>query len=173
MSYLLRKFSYSKWSKNKGLEPDFFNADSITGCTRTLRNKLSLWVSDTKDYNSEYVEKIIVALATTMPAPDTIDLVWLEEEWFHRHNMPLELNVGNSEYESVNDKHRDVAELTHHGLALFGAHLMQQLENKENYSRINKSKLIALVDKWMQQEKEFNIDDLGEKWREPLEKLHN
>lgn len=77
--------------ENKGLSPDEFSADSITGCTRTTANKLSVWRSETTDFKSDYVEKLIVALATTMPSPATIDLVWLKEEWFL--NMELHWKI--------------------------------------------------------------------------------
>lgn len=77
MTYLLRKISHSKWECNKGRAPDNISADAITGCTRTSNNTLSVWVSDSIDFQDESVEKIIVALATTMSEPATIDLVWL------------------------------------------------------------------------------------------------
>lgn len=171
MTFLLRKFSYPKWEKNKGLSSDDFSADSITGCTRTTANKLSVWRSDTTDFKSDYVEKLIVALATTMPSPATIDLVWLREEWFADKGILLEDNPGDTKYESVNNLHKDIASLNHKLLAMVGSHMLEQLEVADNYLRINKRDLINLVVKWMRAEGEFTIDDLEEKWQEQLNKL--
>ncbi|WP_226926399.1 hypothetical protein [Klebsiella aerogenes] len=171
MTFLLRKFSYPKWEKNKGLTPDEFSADSITGCTRTTANKLSVWTSETTDFESDYVEKLIVALATTMPAPATIDLVWLKEEWFNENGITLEKNSGDTKYESVNNLHRDIAKLNHKLLAMVGSHMLEQLDGAGNYLRVNKRELIRLVVKWMEAEGEFNIDDLEEKWQEKLSEL--
>lgn len=171
MTFLLRKFSYPKWEKNKGLSSDDFSADSITGCTRTTANKLSVWRSDTMDFKSDYVEKLIVALATTMPSPATIDLVWLREEWFSDKGIILEDNPGDTKYESVNNLHKDIASLNHKLLAMVGSHMLEQLEGTDNYLRVNKRDLINLVVKWMRAEGEFTIDDLEEKWQEQLKKL--
>ncbi|EGI5543939.1 hypothetical protein V6206_16735 [Enterobacter hormaechei] len=171
MTFLLRKFSYPKWEKNKGLSSDDFSADSITGCTRTTANKLSVWRSDTTDFKSDYVEKLIVALATTMPSPATIDLVWLREEWFAEKGILLEDNPGDTKYESVNNLHKDIASLNHKLLAMVGSHMLEQLEGADNYLRVNKRDLINLVVKWMRAEGEFTIDDLEEKWQEQLKKL--
>lgn len=171
MTFLLRKFSYPKWEKNKGLSPDEFSADSITGCTRTTANKLSVWRSETTDFKSDYVEKLIVALATTMPSPATIDLVWLKEEWFFEHGITLEDNPGDTKYESVNNLHSDIANLNHRRLAMVGSHMLEQLEEAGNYLRVSKRELISLVVKWMEKEGEFTIEDLEEKWQEQLNKL--
>ncbi|HEM6742727.1 TPA: hypothetical protein ACPY0B_003796 [Citrobacter farmeri] len=170
MTFLLRKFSYPKWEKNKGVRPECYTADSITGCTRTTANKLSVWRSDTVDFKADSVEKLIVALATTMPAPATIDLVWLREDWFEEQGIALENNPGDTKYESVNGLHKDISNLNHRLLAMVGTHMLEQLDIDGNYLRVSKRDLIALVIKWMEADKEFSIDDLEEKWQEQLGK---
>ncbi|MEJ8834756.1 hypothetical protein [Enterobacter cloacae] len=117
------------------------------------------------------MEKLIVALATTMPSPATIDLVWLREEWFAEKGILLEDNPGDTKYESVNNLHKDIASLNHKLLAMVGSHMLEQLEGADNYLRVNKRDLINLVVKWMRAEGEFTIDDLEEKWQEQLKKL--
>ncbi|WP_228483437.1 hypothetical protein [Lelliottia nimipressuralis] len=170
MTFLLRKFSYPKWEKNKGLSSDDYSADSITGCIRTTANKLSVWHSDTLDFKAESVEKLIVALATTMPSPATIDLVWLKEEWFSENEIILENNLGVTKYESVNELHKDISGLNHKLLAKVGTHMLEQLDGEGNYLRVSKRELINLVVKWMETDREFSIDDLEDKWQEQLMK---
>ncbi|EOC2361161.1 hypothetical protein WB334_23045 [Escherichia coli] len=173
MTYLLRKISHSKWECNKGRAPDNISADAITGCTRTSNNTLSVWVSDSIDFQDESVEKIIVALATTMSEPATIDLVWLDSQWFEDKGINISRTEGNTLYKSVNHLHRDLSELNHRKLAEVGEHILEQLKSKDYYKRILKSELIALVFKWQQRDGDFDIDDLGQKWSKSLNKLIN
>lgn len=80
MTYLLRKINSNKWQPNVGKESARHSADAITGCTRTKSNTLSVWHSETKDFNEESVKNLIVGLAIAMPQPAKIDLLWLEED---------------------------------------------------------------------------------------------
>ncbi|MBF4178960.1 hypothetical protein ISP11_13905 [Lelliottia nimipressuralis] len=137
---------------------------------RTTANKLSVWHSDTLDFKAESVEKLIVALATTMPSPATIDLVWLKEEWFSENEIILENNLGVTKYESVNELHKDISGLNHKLLAKVGTHMLEQLDGEGNYLRVSKRELINLVVKWMETDREFSIDDLEDKWQEQLMK---
>ncbi|HBE2401739.1 TPA: hypothetical protein KL340_004969, partial [Escherichia coli] len=69
---------------------------------------MSVWVSDSIDFQDESVEKIIVALATTMSEPATIDLVWLDSQWFEDKGIDISRTEGNTLYKSVNHLHRDL-----------------------------------------------------------------
>jgi hypothetical protein len=171
MAYLLRKISHSKWECNKGRTSDDISADAITGCTRTSNNTLSVWNSDSTNFQDELVEKIVVALATTMSEPATIDLVWLDSQWFDERGIDIAHTAGNTLYKSVNNFHRDLSELNHRKLAEVGEHILEQLNSKGLYKRILKSELIALVFKWQQRDGDFDIDDLGPKWAKSLNKL--
>ncbi|PRB57230.1 hypothetical protein CQ001_19130 [Erwinia billingiae] len=143
----------------------------MTGCTRTSDNTLSVWLSNTKDFNSESVEKLVVALATTMNEPATIDLVWLEPEWLSQKGITISTTLGDTRYKTVNELHRDISALNHKKLADVGEHILVQLENKENYKRYLKNELIALVLKWQKIDKDFEFEELGPKWQKVLDKL--
>ncbi|WP_036626524.1 hypothetical protein [Pantoea sp. AS-PWVM4] len=173
MAFYLRKFSRAKWDFNVNLEPSMFTADAITGCTRTNKNKLSIWLSETNDFNDESVQKLIVALATTMTEPASIDLIWLDPTWFESKGYLIEKNDGKTRYSRVNFLHRDIADLNHTDLAEVGSHIIHQLTVHGAYKKVLKSDLLALVYKWLITDGDFEIDDLNEKWHEPLLKLAN
>ncbi|EOQ22854.1 MULTISPECIES: hypothetical protein [Citrobacter] len=171
MGHLLRKFSLAKWEPNRGIDSQDISADAITGCTRTSNNTLSVWSSTTQDFASEEVEKLIVALATTMNEPAAIDLIWLEDEWLQSNGIELVSSSGGSKYKSLNNKHKDLASLKHSSLSLVGEHILSQMQDDTKFKRITKKELIKLVVKWMNADKEFNIDELKEKWRNPIMNL--
>lgn len=170
MSYLLRKISISKWQPNLSLQPESYTADAITGCTRTNKNTLSVWSSETLDFNSEDVEKLIVALATTMQTPDAIDLIWLESGWLQNEGVTIVETVGNSKFSDVNHMHRDLSYINNTSLSKVGQHIVEQY-NKDRglyYKRISRPHLIALMSKWVKDRQVVNLDDLNEKWQKVL-----
>lgn len=78
---------------------------------------------------------------------------------------------GEYKYKSLNDKHKDLTCLKHSSLALVGEHILSQMQDDTKFKRITKKELIRLVVKWMETDKEFNIDELKEKWRSPIMNL--
>lgn len=173
MNYLLRKYSYSKWKANNGLDPMQFSADSVTNCIKTRKNQLSVWLSESNDYTTPEVEKLVVALATTMDKPDVMDFVWLEADWFEKEGIPLVFNNGDSKYSSLNEKHRDLSGLNLNGLSKVGEHIVAQMQTPKNCKRFTRSEILKLVLKWQETDREFNITDLKKDWHEPLNKLIN
>ena len=174
MSYLLRKISIAKWQPNFALQPENFTADAITGCTRTSGNTLSVWASDSMNFSTEEVEKLVVALATTMSAPDTVDLIWLDADWLIQHGVAIDYDSeGDSKFSEVNSSHRDLVAIDHRQLAVVGQHIVDQyLSNAEiHYKRYSRPQLIALVNKWLNREGTFKMDDLHEKWIAQLKKI--
>jgi hypothetical protein len=170
MSYLLRKFSLTKWEINRNLPPEEYTADAITGCTRTQNNTLSVWGSDSCDFTSESFKDLTVALAITMPQPSTMDLIWLEEDWLREKNIDLVNNLGDSGYISINELHKDIANLNHLKLSIVGTHIVQRLSDEKNYKRIKRKEVIGLVTEKLNQPDTFSIEDLSDQWQKALEK---
>lgn len=173
MSYLLRKISIAKWEPNLTLQPENFTADAITGCTRTSDNTLSVWASDSMNFSTEEVEKIVVALATSMSSPDTVDLIWLDEQWLIDKGIMIDYeSEGQSKFLSVNSSHRDLVAIDHQQLAIVGKHIVEQYNSNAgiHYKRYSRPQLIDLVHKWMLREGTFELDDLNEKWIKPLQR---
>lgn len=148
-----------------------FTADAITNCIKTSKNQLSVWLSDSNDFSSDEVQKLVVALATTMDKPDVMDFVWLDSEWFENEDIPLIYNKGISKYESLNVKHRDLSELDLERLSKVGKHIIEKMEAPDNRKRFTKKEIIALVLKWQMTDNEFQISDLKPSWHEPLNEL--
>jgi hypothetical protein len=169
MSFFLRKISRAKWDPNLQVDSASFTADAITGCNRTNENKLSVWLSESKDLENEQVEKLIVALATTMEKPAPLDILWLDPVWLRDNGFEVEENIGKTRYASVNHLHRDIAQLNHSGLAAVGSHIVSQI-NSDNHHRVIKSDLIKLVYKWMKADGDFRVEDLDEKWHPEIYK---
>ncbi|CAI1563816.1 Uncharacterised protein [Serratia marcescens] len=172
MSYLLRKISISKWQPNLNLSPKDFSADAITGCTKTSENTLSVWKSETLDFRSEEVEKLIVALATTMQAPDTIDLIWLEEQALKDDGINISETPGSSKFVDVNNLHKDLVNINHERLAIVGMHIVNQY-NKDrvsHYIRLRRAELIILMKKWVMEKGVIKMDELTPKWIDAIVK---
>ncbi|EHH2454100.1 hypothetical protein [Vibrio parahaemolyticus] len=164
MAFLLRKISPNKWQPNLELNPENYTADAITGCNRTQQNTLSVWHSDTNDFTDESVEQIIVALAITMPQPAKIDVIWLEEEKLAEHGLLIISTKAETEFEKINDLHKDIAELDHQKLAIVSEHIVKQFLDSANRKSITKPALIKLVSEWAAKEDTFDLNLLSDKW---------
>ena len=170
MGLLLRKISPNKWKDNLDKSPSNFSADAITGCTRTTSNTLSVWSSNTHDFNDETVKELIVGLALSMPQPAKIDLIWLDENELKGNGLNIESTEANSIYISVNSRHKDIESLDHEKLGIVAKHIVEQFKVAENRYSISKNNLINLVIEWMNKESTFSLEDLNDKWLEEVRK---
>lgn len=171
MSFLLRKIAANKWQPNLGRASNEHSADAITGCTRTSNNTLSVWHSDTKNFEDESVKDLIVALAISMPQPAKIDVLWLDENWLAEKGLSVIQTPGHSCFSSVNSLHKDIELLDHEKLGVVSEHIVSQFSNPENIHSIARPKLIKLVNDWMGKGNTFCYADLSEKWREEIAKI--
>ncbi|QUJ67747.1 hypothetical protein KDD30_00775 [Photobacterium sp. GJ3] len=171
MSFLLRKISANKWEPNLGKISSQHTADAITGCTRTSNNTLSVWHSNTKEFEDESVKKLIVALAVSMPQPAKIDVLWLEEDWLVQQGLNINSNLANTCYRDVNPLHKDIEFLDHGKLGIVSEHIVNQLSLTENRHSISRPKLIRLVGEWLEKDNTFELDELNEKWRAEIVKV--
>lgn len=164
MAFLLRKISPNKWQPNLELKPENYTADAITGCTRTQENTLSVWYSETNDFSDESVEQLIVGLAITMPQPAKIDVIWLDEKTLTENGLLIISTRAETEFDGVNDLHRDIAKLDHQKLAVVSEHIVKQFLNSDNRKGISRPNLIKLVSKWADKGETFDLSLLPEKW---------
>lgn len=170
MAYLLRKFSLSKWQKNLEKAPSNYDADAITGCTRTRGNTLSVWHSEITDFDAEEVRDLIVALAISMDEPATMDVLWLEEAWLNEHGLSVELKPANTKFARINDKHKDLIQLDHEKLGLVSQHIVSQAKDESKRLKLLKSQVIELVAEWTLKENTFELEQLKPRWQEPVSK---
>ncbi|RBM83955.1 hypothetical protein [Vibrio paracholerae] len=170
MGHLLRKISPNKWDLNKNKTRHNFTADSITGCTRTTSNTLSVWQSTTNDFESDEVKSLIVALAISMPQPAKIDVIWLDEAQLTAKGLTVSAISANSVYTSINNLHKDIVDLDHEKLGLVAEHIMEQYQTDANRHFILKAELVQLVIEWMEKEQTFDLQDLNENWAKEVSK---
>jgi hypothetical protein len=170
LSYYLRKISRNKWDCNMDRQPGNYSADAITGCTRTSSNTLSVWESEVDDYQSEEAERIIVALASEMQKPDTIDLIWLNPEWLRSKAIDIQETPGKSKFPEVNSKHRDLSDLDHEKLATIASHIVSQLKKENNHKKITRRNLINIVKKWIDKDTSIVKSEFTEAWQNEFQK---
>ncbi len=170
MTFLLRKISPAKWQPNVGKEFARHSADAITGCTRTKLNTLSVWQSETKDFNDESVHNLIVGLAIAMPQPAKIDLLWLEEDSLVGKGLKVTQTDPGSDYLAINPLHKDIEELDHEGLGVVSEHIVEQFVEPQNYKQVTKPDLIGMVAEWALKPDTFNLNDLNDSWLEAVNK---
>jgi len=173
MAYLLRKFSLTKWQKNIEKSPCNYDADAITGCTRTRDNKLSVWHSVDKDFESDEVKDLIVALAISMDEPATMDVVFLEEDWLIKNDIKIKAESATTSFERVNGKHKDLVCLDHRKLGLVSQHIVEQATDEKHRKKLLKSQIITLVTTWIQKSDTFEVEHLKPRWQKQILKKLN
>lgn len=170
MTYLLRKVNPVKWQPNLGLPRNEHSADAITNCTKTTNNTLSVWRSETKNFQDESVEKLMVALALSMDQPAKIDLLWLEEDALEAAGLKVTCTEANTCYIEVNPEHKDIENLNHEKLGLVSEHIVSQFAHKDNLFSLTRPNLIQLVLKWLDKSDTLKFEDLNDKWQKELQK---
>ncbi|ASF16513.1 hypothetical protein FJD32_000795 [Shewanella sp. LC6] len=168
MAYLLRKFSLSKWQNNLENNHENYEADAITGCTRTKGNTLSVWQSATTNFDDDEVKDLIVALAISMDEPATIDVLWLEENWLAESGLEIESKLANTKFSRINDRHKDLVNLDHSKLGIMAHHIVNQAKDTNKRKKFLKSEVIELVATWSMKEDTFHLEQLKPKWQEAV-----
>lgn len=169
MDYLLRKITPNKWEPNVHREPQNYSADALTGCTRTSNNTLSVWHSKTKNFMDDSVEKLIVALAISMPQPAKIDVLWLEEKMLLKKGLSVIKSDADTEFTGVNPLHKDITELDYTKLGVVCQHIISQFKNDANRHFITRPQIIKMVSKWECELNTFDLCLLSDKWIEAVE----
>lgn len=172
MSYLLRAFLKNEWEKNKDRALNEFNADPITKCIKTQKNALSVWISTTNDFHSEEVKNLILAFASSTQQPDTLDFIWLNEDELVSEQIDIISTEGKTNFVEINEKHRDLSNLTYEKLGIISQHIMSQFTVNSNSYRITRSKILDLMlEAVTGSEPKIKLDDLSENWQRNLMKV--
>ena len=170
MSFLLRKITPNKWQPNINKSPANYTADALTKCTPTTNNTLSVWHSETDDFEDDHVKSLIVGLALTMAKPDKIDVLWLAEDKLYELGLEVQFSIVFNQYDSVIKDHRDIINLDYKSLGMVSEHIVEQFICPKNIHTISRPNLISLVSEWEQREDTFFLDDLNDKWIEAIMK---
>lgn len=168
---LLRTFMCAKWEENKGKALDNYGTDAFTKCTKTTGNTLSVWSSDSFDFKSTEAKELIVAFATSMERPDSIDLIWLDEDDLRSKGLSFDKTPGDTKFIKMKDRHVNIAELTYEKLGYVGEHIVSQMENEDNYCRVTKKQLIGMVVEASKENDEFKLSTLKPGWDKHIERF--
>lgn len=168
---LLRAFMCTKWEENKGRNLVDFGTDAFTKCTKTTGNTLSVWASETLDFTSKEAKELIVAFATSMERPESIDMIWLDEQELKDKGLNLEATPGDTKFTKLIDKHFNIDQLTYQKLGYVGEHIVSQMENEQNFRRVTKNELISWVVEASEENDDFNLDSLKPGWDKHITKF--
>ncbi|EID4390596.1 TPA: hypothetical protein RQJ54_003710 [Vibrio vulnificus] len=167
---LLRTFMCTKWEENKGKALENYGTDAFTKCTKTTGNTLSVWSSASFDFESTEAKDLIVAFATSMDRPDSIDLIWLDEDELQEKGLSFEQTPGETKFIKMRDRHVNIAELTYEKLGYVGEHIVSQMKNEDNYCRVTKNQLISMVVEASEKNDDFDLSSLKPGWAKHIEK---
>jgi len=168
MSYLLRMFSSSKWLPCLELDQASYEADAVTGCTRTSKNTLSVWHTNSDDFESEHNKKLITALALSMTKAQTFDVVLLDPANITNKGIEIVASKGQSLLDSINTDHRDLSAINLNKLGLVGDEILMHLREELRFKRVTKAEVIGYVFKHL--DVDFEFDDLNAGWQKEVTK---
>src|SRR5688500_9623941 len=101
---LARKFSRAKWEKPSFIQDDDIPADAVTGCLRTIDNKLSFWECT---HDSLSIEEVVLALATgpKYDTPDKMHIVVVDREELLAEGLCLVNSPGDTAVVELRSRH--------------------------------------------------------------------
>lgn len=172
MSYLLRKIARPKW-ENSQVCPgslDDIQADAITSCLRTSGNTLSVWSSETNNWENIKVKETLAALFSTLDGPNRIDVMFLPESDLNENKIKIVETIGMSPAnESINDRHRDLSDLTYASIGVVASIILNTIiKNDGNTKRYNAKQVQAIVKEHYDQGK-LDALQLSDRWKKKLE----
>jgi hypothetical protein len=137
---VLRKINKAKWYKHPGVEwlPDGeIQADALVDI-RTTDNSLSVWQIDN---NSNNLERVISALASTLDGLRQIEFVLLEIDLLEKHGFQIIQTTGNTPDIDVNDLwHKDITKLS-----VFKLYELAHIINSKESARFTRSEVEQFI----------------------------
>lgn len=125
--YLLRKITQGKWAKafeNPALMPDEIEADTVMYEFKTDSNKLSVWIVESETD----LEDAFIALASNMYSLGTITAVKIDES--DLHTLSLDYELGETPTININQKHRNIINLTYGGIGIIIDAILKSIRKK-------------------------------------------
>jgi hypothetical protein len=120
---LVRKIDRNKWMNGDDvIEP--IPADAITNCLRTKGNTLSVW----KVNSERELEEAVLAIASSQDHLETIDVVWLDDDYFVKCKVNVEQTDGLTKIKDLAHTHRDLASLDLWTLGMVAQHVAESIK---------------------------------------------
>ncbi|MDF7822141.1 hypothetical protein P1X15_31290 [Runella sp. MFBS21] len=100
-SIFVRKYNRAKWEQNnREYHFEETPSDAITNCIKTSGNTLSVWeITDISQ-----IDEAILAIASGMNNLDSIDIIFLDSDFFKTNNIQYEETEGRTPVKWVHCK---------------------------------------------------------------------
>lgn len=130
MGLLVRKIALGKWSDSIEGQPT--NADALTNCLKTSKNKLSVWLVD----NEDAIDEGILAIAASQEHLDKIDVVCFEESELKEKNIAISNDLpGDTACTDLKQTHRDLCDLNAHSLEIVAQEISSKIRSDKRIRR--------------------------------------
>lgn len=141
--YYIRRINPLRWNGNLPTDGDYLSlgTDGITNCCKTTDNELSIWLTDSKDPESENNKKVLAVIAAGSEKPSTIDFIFLSEDEFNERELTLKETPGKTAISSMRYLHRDIENLDVKKLAILGLLIHEKANNDDEMHRVSTSKI--------------------------------
>jgi hypothetical protein len=146
MEYLARKFERPKWVLKDYLLPDKISAYAVTYCLKAQDDTLSFWSCEL--HESDSVNDVVLALASTMQQLETIDLVLFHKEELRLDSVELEQRKDSKcPVTDLGERHFDAVKLDLTKLALVARRIADKArrDQDEHCVRITLSRVRGIV----------------------------
>jgi hypothetical protein len=172
MSVAVRKLTRKKWYIEDNKLPDEVDnipSDAITSCMRTSGNTLSVWLTDSKNWDD--IREILAVLFCTSDRPSSTDVILLPfDDLRSIEGIEVVETKGESPAtDEVNDRHRDIAGLDYFAVGKVAKVMLENLhtENDAIIKKFTKSEVVKIVKETVEKEI-INGYDLTPKWQKEL-----
>lgn len=142
VSWLVRKFSLSKWERFEDLATEEIAADAITADLRTSANSLSCWRCETS--GDADVRCAALAVAAAGQKLDRVDVVVVEESALTLAGLDVRSTPGKTPVRDLRARHVDVVRLDHVRLGRV-ARIMRAGIDSQRFVRMTRDEVLALV----------------------------
>jgi hypothetical protein len=145
--YYIRRINPLRWNGSLPEEDDYLSlgTDGITNCCKTTDNELSIWLTDSKDPESENNKKVLAVMAAGSEKPSTIDFIFISEEEFTERDLTLKKTDGKTAVSSMRYLHRDIESLDVKKLAILGMLIHKKANDDNEIHRVSASKIKQYV----------------------------
>jgi|GEM_PF-960105 len=167
MSFFIRKISRAKWETEGRFASGQIPADAVTADLRTRNNSMSLWHIDKPSNDNELCD-IALAFVAAADRIETMDLAWVDKEFFESNRIIIESSDGRTPVVSLRQYHADAinVDLTRLSAVATGIAAAIKINQYKRFTKRELKKIIVdAIDKEL-----ISIDVLNQKVKEEIRK---
>ena len=145
--YYIRRINPLRWNGDLPEDGNYLSlgTDGITNCCKTTDNELSIWLTDSKDPESENNKEVLAVIAAGSEKPSKIDFIFISEDEFNERELTLKETPGKTAVSSMRYLHRDIENLDVKKLAILGMLIHEKANDDNEMHRVSASKIKQYV----------------------------